>query len=81
MVLSEEIGVNKSPIPLRAALKVSLDLTDAGAAIRDAGTSLQSAGSTIMLLQELPPVAVVNELRGVAGALLSIVDRLAKVAR
>jgi hypothetical protein len=68
-------------ITLRQQLRASLDLTDAGAAIRDAGTSLQSAGCTIMLMQEPPPVAVVNELRGVAGALLNIVDRLARVAR
>ena len=63
---------------LRQQLRASLDLTDAGAAIRDAGTALQSAGNTIMLLQEPPPANVIDELAGVAHALVGIVATLAK---
>jgi hypothetical protein len=76
MDLSQDKSMTKNI--LRQQLTNSLDLLDVGSALRDAGVAISSAGNTIMLLQEPPPEHIINELSGVAHALVGIVATLAK---
>lgn len=63
-------------IPLRTALRASVDLADIGAAFADAGSAMRSVGIDIMQLHELPPDSITDGLAEMATRLLICVEML-----